>query len=49
MTYNVHIIITLNWNIDERVLSRKTFSFNTFHDAVSFFEDKGIRLREVAP
>ena len=49
MTYNVHVIITQNWNIDERVLCKKTFSFHTFNSAIDFFEDKGIPLKEVSP
>jgi len=46
MTYEAHIVISLNWNIDKRVLLSKTFSFNTFNEACNFFEDRGIPLQE---
>jgi hypothetical protein len=45
MTYEAHIVISLNWNIDKRVLLSKTFSFNTFNEACNFFEDRGIPLQ----
>jgi len=46
MTYEAHIVISLNWNIDKRVLLSKTFSFNTFNEACNFFEDRGIPLQD---
>ena len=46
MTYEAHVVISLNWNIDKRVLLSKTFSFNTFNEAYNFFEDKGIPLQD---
>jgi pterin-4a-carbinolamine dehydratase len=50
MTYEAHITITLNWNIDKRLLLRKTFSFNTFNEAAEFFTSRGIPLDdEVRP
>jgi hypothetical protein len=46
MTYEAHVVISLNWNIDKRVLLSKTFSFNTFNEACNFFEDRGIPLQD---
>jgi len=46
MTYEARVVISLNWNIDKRVLLSKTFTFNTFNEACKFFEDKGILLGE---
>ena len=46
MTYEAHITITLNWNIDKRLLLRKTFSFNTYNEAAEFFTSRGIPLND---
>ena len=46
MTYEAYIVISLNWNIDKRVLLSKMFSFETFNEACNFFEEKGIPLGE---
>jgi pterin-4a-carbinolamine dehydratase len=46
MTYEAYITITMNWNIDKRLLLQKIFEFNTFDEACDFFESKGILLKD---